>query len=98
VIYWLSVRAAADQDLADVFTWYESQEPGTGERFMQEVDRALMAIEERPLSFPLVRSRTRRCVLSDFSYSIYFVIIRRRIFVTACVHQNRHPRVWRSRK
>ena len=96
--YFLTVRPAAEQDLADIFTWYESKDIGAGHRFLAEADRALLNIEERPQSFPVVRDRTRHCVLSGFPYSFYFVIVGEQVFVTACVHQSRHPRVWRSRK
>ncbi|MFL6375630.1 MAG: type II toxin-antitoxin system RelE/ParE family toxin [Pyrinomonadaceae bacterium] len=98
VTYSLTVRRAAEADLAEIFTWYESHEPGVGSRFLSETDRAFELIEQRPLSFPILRGRTRRCVLFDFPYSIFFVVVDTRIFITSCVHHSQHPRVWRSRR
>ena len=95
--YKLVVKAEAEKDIEEAFEWYESQVAGLGNEFVYAVRAAMESIADRPLSFPVALSRTRRVVLVRFPYSVFFTISENVITVTACVHQRRHPRVWKSR-
>jgi hypothetical protein len=39
-------------ELAEAATWYESREPGLGDRFLEEVGGVLPTLGTRPRSFP----------------------------------------------
>jgi hypothetical protein len=42
-------------ELADAAAWYESREPGLGDRLLGEVERMLPTLGDRPRSFPLLQ-------------------------------------------
>ena len=96
----LIVKPAAEQDIEEAFLWYERQAPGQENRFRAEIRAALDRARSEPTSFPIVsvKTGTRRVILHRFPYSIFFVIDSDDVFVTACVHHSRHPRLWRSRR
>jgi plasmid stabilization system protein ParE len=96
--YRLVVQPLAEQDIEDSFLWYEDQSPGLGHAFRLKVRAALADVRTRPLSFPVIKGRTRRIILARFPYSILFLVDGEKIAVTGCVHHARHPNIWRSRK
>lgn len=95
--YSLIVRPEAEQDIEESFNWYEDQERDLGKRFVLAVRSGIDAIGERRLSFPVVWGKTRRCIINRFPFSLFFIVSELEIVVTACIHQRRHPRVWKSR-
>jgi plasmid stabilization system protein ParE len=48
------IRPRAERDIQSAYDWYESQEPGLGERFLQAVRKRLEAIREFPESCPII--------------------------------------------
>lgn len=96
--YRLIVRAEAEKDIDVAFNWYEDQEIGLGKRFVMEIDANMMILKDRPFSWQCVYKRTRRLVVNGFPYSIFYHVIDDEVIVTACVHDKRDPKVWRSRR
>ena len=91
-------RAEAAADLAEAFSWYETQRSGLGEEFRNAVLAAVSVIEGLPDAFPIVHRDLRRALLRRFPYAIYY---RRfapdQLEILACLHNRRSPRVWRRR-
>lgn len=50
-----------------------------------------------PLSFPVVLAGVRRLRLRRFPYSLFFKVQEQHVFVIACFHASRDPRVWQDR-
>jgi hypothetical protein len=50
----------ADREYSDASLYYESQEPGLGKRFEEEVEWAIRWLVENPSSLPLRRGIYRR--------------------------------------
>lgn len=92
------LRPSAETDIEESFNWYEDQEKGLGHKFRLSIGECLTLVEKRPLSFPIEYRKLRKLVVRHFPFSIYYLVEGRRIIVMACVHQKRHPRVWRSRQ
>lgn len=44
-------RPAADRDVVEAVGWYESQFPGVGSRFFEDLDRVLSRVEEPVVNF-----------------------------------------------
>ena len=65
--YRLQVRLAAEADVAEAAQWYYQRQPGLGEKFVREVDQAIVRILENPLAFPVIlrRHEVRTVSLSD---------------------------------
>ncbi len=95
--YLLVVSPEAEADIDNAFEWYEKQSDGLGRDFLFEVGSSIKKVSDRPLSYPVATGKTRRMLLQRFPYSIFYTVIGDAIKVTACIHQRRHPRVWKSR-
>ena len=52
--YRLHIRLAAEADVAEAAQWYDQRQPGLGEKFLREVDRAITRVLENPLAFPVI--------------------------------------------
>jgi toxin ParE1/3/4 len=97
VTFRLRLRQVAVSDIAEARSWYEAQQSGLGQRFLEAIDAAFERIQSRPLAFPIVQRDARRALVGRFPYSIYFRLRGDEIRVLAVVHQSRHPKHWRRR-
>jgi plasmid stabilization system protein ParE len=93
----LVIRRAAERDVADAMTYYESRREHLGREFFDDLRRAVDAIRERPLSFPIVHGDIRRALLGKYPYGAYFRMRGQTIVVIAVMHGSRDPHVWQSR-
>ena len=82
-------RAAAELDAA--YHWYERQDEGLGDRFLDEIEVALSRILDRPELFPCVRSDFRRCLIRRFPFSLIDTVETSRIVVHAVFDNRRDP-------
>jgi len=68
----VSLRAAADADLADARAWYDDQRPGLGDEFLASIAAALTRLEQNPEQFPVYYRDFRRVLVERFPYKIFF--------------------------
>jgi plasmid stabilization system protein ParE len=94
----LVFQRLAGQDLEDAGLFYEAREIGLGERFLDDVDRLLLQIQENPARFPAVGRGVRRGLVKSFPYAIYFLIDDGSIVVVGILHQHRIPSTWLERR
>ena len=90
------VRQAAEDDIAAAYAWYEKERPGLGEDFLDSVQTGLLNLSSRPEAFPVVYAGARRVLLKRFPYGLFFRAFDDAIYVLACTHCKRHPKVWKS--
>jgi plasmid stabilization system protein ParE len=91
------VRPRAERDIQSAYDWYESQEPGLGERFLETVRKRLEAIRDFPESCPVIYRDVRRAVVSRFPYLVFYVVQPNRVTVLAVLHHSRSPATWPRR-
>jgi len=84
---------AAQGEASDAQDWYEA-EAGLGTRFRAELDYMAERLAANPLQFPLVFADIRRALLRRFPYVLFFRIVDDAVFVMACFHSSRDPRIW----
>ena len=89
-------RPQAEDDALEVRTWYEARREGLGREFGGAVDELVMRIADNPLAFQLAHGETRRAVLAQFPYAIYFRVEGEEIVILA-LHGRQHPSHWRAR-
>jgi toxin ParE1/3/4 len=70
---------------------------GLGALFLHEVDHQVERLATNPLHFPEVFRELRRVRLRTFPYSLYFRPTPDGLYVMACFHSSRDPRVWQGR-
>ncbi|UBF23635.1 type II toxin-antitoxin system RelE/ParE family toxin [Kovacikia minuta CCNUW1] len=95
--YVLVFRPELRKELDEIYSWYESQELGLGDDFLEQIDEALDRICQIPESSPAVYRDVRRAVIRRFPYIIYYRIVSSRVIVTAVFHGRRNSKVWQAR-
>ena len=91
------VEPEAEADLAEAYAWYDEQRAGLGDDFLLCIEAAIEAIGERPKSFPIVQSQTRRALVRRFPYLVLFVELPDLITVVGIFHASRDPQRWTPR-
>src|SRR5262245_8326004 len=91
-------RAAAQREFDAAVDWYEKQQPGLGDEFIDDVRDALRRIAESPEARPFAQPPNRKALLSDFPYLIIYRVDATEIVVSAVFHTSRDPRRWRRRR
>lgn len=91
-------RPAAAADVEDAFLWYESQRPGLGDEYLDEIALVLRVIAEHPNRFPALHRNTRRALLHRFPYALFYCVLDEQIIIVACMHGKRNPEHWQIRR
>jgi toxin ParE1/3/4 len=76
--------------------YYESQQPGLGQRFAEEVDQAIRWVVENP-DVLTRRGIYRRLSLHIFPYYIPYIVRGSTLWVVAVAHARRRPEYWIKR-
>jgi toxin ParE1/3/4 len=95
--YSLLSDVASDADIEAAFEWYESEQPGLGLEFLEEVRAAYTRILEGPFKYQELRSGIRRALTRRFPYGIYFSVEDDLIVVIAVLDTARDPAEWQFR-
>jgi plasmid stabilization system protein ParE len=95
--YVLVFRSEARKELDEAYNWYESQQSGLGDEFLEYVDEVLNRICQQPELYVVVYRDVRRVVLQRFPYVISYRIISSRIVITGVFHGRRDPKIWFER-
>ena len=93
----LSIRPEAEVEITEAHDWYEERRLGLRAEFLDEVRKALIAIEEAPERYAVIRNGVRRRILDRFPYPILYLDEPDEIVVLACFHGKRDPKRWHSR-
>lgn len=91
----------AEEEAAEALVWYESQQPGLGDRLIGELERAEVAISKSPETWPIWPETKpeigiRRFLLSRFPFGVAYIIDDSPIII-AVVHLRRRPLYWLDR-
>ena len=95
--YRLLSDVAADADIEAAFEWYESEQPGLGLTFLNEVRATYTRILDGPFKYQELRSGIRRALTRRFPYGIYFWVAADLIVVIAVLDTARDPAEWQYR-
>jgi hypothetical protein len=90
-MYELVVKPRAIKMASDAYNWYEEQQKGLGEAFVQEIERCLNSIEVWPNAYAKVKRNFRQVVLKAFPYVIVFEVIQNVVVIYAVFHTSRNP-------
>ena len=88
---------AAKGDVKKGYRWYEEQKPGLGEAFLERVEECLQAIARSPKAFQVVTKDTRRAIVWQFPYMIFYRIENKGIYIYSVFHTSQDPRKWMER-
>jgi len=89
----------AEQDALEAAIWYEERQPGLGDEFLTEVDRAVRALSDSALLHRVRFADVRRAPMHRFKfYGVYYIVQHEEIWVLAIFHGRRHPRRLEERR
>ena len=99
----LRILREAESEIDEAAEWYEDKQQGLGHEFLDALEHAIHAIEDRPDSLPRMETLhsvrdVRRCLLPRFPFNIVFEIRENELLVLAVAHVRRRPNYWRRRK
>ncbi len=77
--------------------WYYDRSPLSSVAFSHAVDRAISRISESPNNFPVADHGTRKFVLQQFPFNVFYRIGEVEIVIVAVAHQKRRPNYWSRR-
>ena len=84
----------ANREFSDAVQYYDSQEPGLGQRFEDEIERAIHWLSTNPEACALRRGIYRRMNLRVFPYYIPYVIREATLWVVAIALSQPWPEYW----
>ena len=87
----------ANIELDEAVRYYDQQLHGLGYRFFQEIDSAIERIKFMPEAWTKIGIKTRRCLLKDFPYALFYVIEKNKILITAVANLHRNPEHYKYR-
>jgi plasmid stabilization system protein ParE len=94
----LDIHEDADRELNDAADYYDSESPGLGTLFLDQVDVGYQRILENPRVAAEIDSAIRRLVLAKFPFNLIYEIDGDVILILAVAHQRRRPHYWRERR
>ena len=89
--------AVALAELEDAVVYYNSESPGLGYEFADEIFRTVRRAQAHPTAWQRLSLRTRRCLTNRFPYAIIYQLRKNVLLVVAVMHMHRHPASWKSR-
>jgi toxin ParE2 len=88
---------AARSELRAAIRFYESERPGLGAEFRDEVLSALERIKHLPEAWHPLSKNTRRCRTHRFPYGVIYQAKTDEILVVAIAHLHRRSDYWKGR-
>ena len=87
----------AIQELDDAKEYYEYQQSNLGIKFIKAIKNSVELIENYPLAWHPLSTKTRRCLVKNFPYAIIYQIRESEILITAISNLHRKPNYWIER-
>jgi len=91
----LVVTPEAEAEINQAKEWYLSQSRRAAERFRDAVDLALETIERNPEQYQIAYRQTRRVLLDEYPYALFYTVTQTQVTVVSCFHTARDPKLWR---
>ena len=88
----------AREELNEAASFYEASVPGLGDAFLDDVERAIQAVTERPRIGASLGRGFRKTILRRFPFSIVYADRGGEVVIVAVAHQRRRPGYWRGRQ
>jgi len=90
------ILSCAEREFADAVDFYNTERPGLGYEFAQEVQNTLDRIGAFPEAWPLFSNRTRRCIVRRFPYGVLYQVRADCVLVVAFLHMKKSPNTWQQ--
>ncbi|HUQ70794.1 MAG TPA: type II toxin-antitoxin system RelE/ParE family toxin [Planctomycetaceae bacterium] len=88
---------AAEQDLNEAADWYNDQQDGLAERFLEAARAAFTWVCDAPSRSAMLYRGARRLPIRGFPYAALYVLENEMVVIVAVLHNRRDPSVWMRR-
>ncbi len=95
--YQIIIRPETENDLKEIFIWYEDKRVGLGHDFLLQVDAGLRFIERNPVLRPIEYKDTRKHLIKRFPYKIIYLLEKEKVIILGVIHGKRSPALMRER-
>lgn len=86
-----------DNDVAEIYSWYECRRVGLGEQFLMVVEAAIFQSRRFPALCNPSELGVRRKYTNHFPYGIYYLFEDERVYFLTVLHVARDPELWKQR-
>jgi toxin ParE1/3/4 len=93
----IRLHPAAQQEIVEAASYYDSEGPGLGSAFLRDFEQAAGQIRALPESSPLVREHARQKSMARFPYAVVYSLLDDDILILAVAHHRRRPFYWQGR-
>ena len=92
--YTLIFNSEAEKEYSAAYQWYEGQQPGLGERFLQETEHQIQKIIANPEAYHLSKGNYRESLVGHFPFTVVYAIAKRKktIYISSIFHTSRDPK------
>jgi toxin ParE1/3/4 len=87
----------AEFEVIEAAAHYESEVPGLGERFGDELERVIELLIDNPKLGATVEGEIRHFVLRRFPFSVIYAEVGDVLYILAVAHGSRKPGYWSER-
>jgi plasmid stabilization system protein ParE len=94
----VSYHRLAQRELNEAAQFYDSESPGLGSAFLDEIERCTQAIVNFPEAGPLIVGTIRRRLVLRFPFGLLYSIKPDRLRVLAVMNLKRRPLYWVGRE
>ena len=94
----VSYHRLAQSELNEAAQFYDSESPGLGLAFLDEIERCTQTIVNFPEAGPLIVGTIRRRLVLRFPYALLYSIKQDRLRVLAVMNLKRRPLYWVGRE
>jgi plasmid stabilization system protein ParE len=91
------ILSCAEREFAEAVDFYNTERPGLGYEFAEEVQDTLDRIAAFPRAWPLFSINARRCFVRRFPYGVLYQVHTDFVLVVALLHMKRSPQTWQRR-
>lgn len=77
--------ATARKEIRKSFDWYDERSEESGDRFLEAIDNAVIAISGNPEAYQNRKGNTREFVMDVFPFIIVYRFSKKRILFTFCM-------------
>ncbi len=91
----VTITEPAEEDLREVFLWYESKRVGLGERFKDIFENTIYSLKSNPFKFQIRYSNIRIRFLKKFPFGIHYTIVENEIIIYGVFHTSQDPSSWK---
>lgn len=91
------LSSLAALDLQQARDWFDQQQPGLGDTFLDRVNDAISRIAANPGQYPVAVADLHRAPIQKHQWSVFYRILPDESIVVACLSDRRAPSVAQRR-